>query len=342
VLIYDLVDPVELAGFVRTIQPPTFTLGQFLPAQPIDDLEYRFTRGDFDDQDVAPFRAFDAEAPIGTRPGVARVSGELPPISKKMRLGEEQRLRLRGLTNGAGATQQLAAAVFADADNLTRSVLARVELARGQALYDGRVTIAENGVAAEVDYGFTAGQRVTVGTSWADPAADIVGDLTSMVEAYVARTGGEAPGVLVVSGRVRGFMLRNDAIRALSASLAGGPQLVTVEALGATLRAFDLPQIVVNDTAVKVAGVRTRVIPDDRALLLPAGGGNQLGRTFFGTTAEALELVGAQQMAADQAPGLVGVVEKTFDPVATWTKVAAIALPVIANPELVTTARVLV
>jgi hypothetical protein len=36
----------------------------------------------------------------------------------------------------------------------------------------------------------------------------------------------------------------------------------------------------------------------------------------------------------DQAPGLVSVVEKTFDPVATWTKSAAVALPVLVNPNL--------
>lgn len=346
-LIYDLVDPVELQGFVRAINPPTFTLGQFLPAESIDDLEYRFTRGDFADVDVAPFRAFDAEAPIGTRPGLTRVSGELPPISKKQRLGEEQRLRLRGLQSGRGPSQQLVDQVFDDAAALTRSVLARVELARGQALYDGRVTINENGVAAEVDYGFGAAgaagdlsaQRATVSTSWLDPAADVIGDLQALTDAYVERTGGELPGALLTSGTVASALLRNDAIRALAGSLAGGPQLVTRDALAATLAAFQLPPIVVNDTAVKVSGARQRVIPADRAVLLPAGG-QQLGRTFYGTTAEAIELVGAQQLAADQAPGLVGVVDKTFDPVATWTKVAAITLPVLANPELVTTVTV--
>lgn len=345
-LVYDLADPTELQGFIRNIPLPLFTLSDFLPNAEIDDIEYRFTRGDFSDQDAAQYRGFDTEAPIGTRPGVSRVAGELPPISKKMRLGEEQRLRLRQLQRGGGEVAGLAETIFDDAANLSRSVQARIELARGQALWDGKVVINENGVSAQVDYGYAAGQRVAANTTgdlvfWDDPAADIIGDLSSWVEAYVTRTGGTLPAVFQTSGRVRGFMLKNTAVRTLAATLGGTPQLVTVDTLQAVLSAFDLPRVELYDTAVKIGGVNTRVIPNNRGLLLPARGSNVLGRTFYGTTAESLELVDARQVDAAQAPGLVAVNERTFDPVATWTKVAAIALPTIANPELVTTAQLL-
>ena len=91
------------------MQVPQYALlNTVLPTRPVDDLEYRFTKGDLLDMDAATFRAFDAESPIGTRPGLSRMAGELPPISKKMRLGEEQRLRLRQLQGaGAGATAGL-------------------------------------------------------------------------------------------------------------------------------------------------------------------------------------------------------------------------------------------
>jgi hypothetical protein len=62
--------------------------------------------------------------------------------------------------------------------------------------------------------------------------------------------------------------------------------------------------------------------------------GEPLGRTFIGTTAESLELAGANQMSQDDLSGMVAVVEKTFDPVATWTKAAVVALPVMVNPDL--------
>jgi hypothetical protein len=57
-------------------------------------------------------------------------------------------------------------------------------------------------------------------------------------------------------------------------------------------------------------------------------------------TAEALELQAEGKIVSRQAPGIVAVVEKTFDPVATWTKVAALALPVMTAPSLLMVADV--
>ena len=339
-LIYDLVDPAELQGFVRALEVPQYALlNTVLPTRPVDDLEYRFTKGDLLDMDAATFRAFDAEAPIGTRPGLSRMAGELPPISKKMRLGEEQRLRLRQLQGaGAGAAAGLVTAIFEDAGRLSRSILARLELACGDALVNGKVTIAENGVAASVDYGYVAGQKPTRATAWNDPAADVIGELTAWVEAYVARTGGLRPGYVLTSTAVRNALLRNNAVRTLAASLGGTPQLVTVNTLGQVLDAFDLPPIRLYDTAVPVGGATQLVIPSNRLLLMPPGAP---GATFSGTTAEAIELAGARAIANDAIAGMTAVVEKTFDPVSTWTKVSAIALPVLYQPEAITVATVL-
>lgn len=339
-LVYDLADPVELQGFVRNIATPQYDLiANVLPGLNIADLEYRFLRGDLGDMDVAPFRAFDAEAPIGSRPGVARVSGELPPLSRKIPLGEEQRLRLAQLGRGNGQVPGLADAIFDDAARLARSVLGRLELAAGQSLDTGVLTINENGVAATIDYGFTAGQKPTAAVLWSAANADIIGDLTTWTDAWAERNGGERPGRIRVSRRIRSFMLRNDAIRTLASSLAGAPRVITPAALGQVLDAYDLPPIEVYDTTVKVGGATTRTVADNKVLILPAGNG--LGRTLYGVTAEALELVGAQQIEADLAPGLTAVTDKVFDPPAVWTKVAAIALPTIQNPAGVTSATVL-
>lgn len=344
-LVYDLADPLELQGFVRNIPTPAFQLAQWLPATTIDDIEYRFIRGSLVEQDVAPFRAFDAEAPIGTRGGLARSTGELPPISKKMRLGEEQRLRLRSLLGARGQERDLVASIFDDAANLTRSVLARFELARGQALTTGKVTIAENGVAAEADYGYVAAQFRTAddpdgagGTAAGvgyvdDPAYPLIDTLERWADEYETRSGAR-PGVLLTSRRARNALLRNTEVATLAATVAGAPQRVTAATLDAVLGEYDLPPIRTYEATVRVGGVQTRVIPPHLGLFLPDTGA-QLGRTFFGVTAEALELADARQIAAEDAAGLTAVVDKTFDPVALWTKVAAIGIPTIINPELV-------
>lgn len=343
-LVYDLVDPAELQGFVRSIVQTEFTLlNSVMPTRAVDDLEYRFTKGDLSDMDVATYRAFDAEAPLGTRPGLSRMSGELPPISKKMRLGEEQRLRLRQLQGGgAGAAAGLVAQIFDDAGRLARSILGRLELACGDALLDGIVTIAENGVAAQVDYGYVAGQTVAAtdsgGLVWTDPAADIVGRLTTWIEEYADRNGGRRPGYILTSPAVRNAMLRNTAMRNYFGAPATAPNVMTLPQLSQALQDYDLPPLRLYDVRLPVGGVTTRVLPANRLFLMPA---EQVGATFSGTTAEAIELAGARAIANDQIAGMTAVVEKTFDPVSTWTKVSAIALPVLYLPEAVTVATVI-
>jgi len=345
-LIYDLADPQELLGFTRGVQQELeqnqFVLNQFLPNDNIDDIEYRFISGQLQDQDAAVVRAWDTESPIGNRQGIARKMGELPPISKKMRVGEEERLRLRQLERG-GDAREIVDAIYNDAANLARSVTARVEMMRGEALETGQIDIDENGVEQVIDFGRDATMEpaALAGTNkWDDyDDSDPIGNLTTWVEAYTDLNG-TAPGLILTSRKIVNHLLRNDQLRTYLSSLAGSPALITNEQLRSVLAAFDLPPIVTYDVSVRVDGTQTRVISDDKVIFLPPAG-EPLGRTFFGTTAEAIELAGAQQIASDQAPGMVSVVEKTFDPVATWTKVAAIALPVLVNPNLTLVADVI-
>lgn len=336
-LIYDLAEPQELVGFVRNIPFPQFTLEQFLPNVTLDDIEYRFIRDDTVDQDVAPYRAWDAEAAIGSRQGLSRIMGEIPPISKKIRMGEEQRLRLRSLQMG-GETGAIVGRIFDDAGNMTRSVQARVEQARGRALYDGKFVVNENGFIQTLDFGIPGGHRVTAATVWTNAAATIIQELRSWMDTYID-TNGFPPGAMLTSTSVITSMLKNTEVRTMAATLAGTPSLVTRTTLDQVIASFDLPPLLVYDTSVRVSGVATRVIPTDRVVFLPPATEN-LGRTFWGITAEALELASEGQIVATQAPGLVAVVDKTFDPVALWTKAAAVVIPIVANPKMLLTADV--
>lgn len=345
-LIYDLADPQELLGFTRGVQQELetnqFVLSQFLPNDNIDDIEYRFTSGSLQDQNAAVVRAWDTESPIGNRQGIARKMGELPPISKKMAVGEEERLRLRQLERNGDATE-IVNAIYNDAANLARSVSARIEMFRGEALETGQIAIDENGVVQTIDFARDPAMEpaALAGVDkWDDYAdSDPIANLTAWVEAYVDLNG-TAPALGLTSRKIINHLLRNDKVRTHLGSLAGTPALVTNDQLRSVLAAFDLPPLVPYDVSVRVDGAQTRVISDDKVILLPPAT-EPLGRTFLGTTAEAIELAGAAQIATDQAPGMVSVVEKTFDPVKTWTKVAAIALPVLVNPNLTLVADVI-
>jgi hypothetical protein len=332
----DYVAPAELTGYARgalaDLAVNAFRLSDYLPDRLIDDLDYRFYTGGEGLAEAATFRSYDAESPIGARPGIQRVSGELPPISRKIRLGEYDRLRMRNATGG------ILDALYSDAERMVRSVGARMELARGDALVNGRVSIAENGVQAQVDFGRTANHTVAAATVWSDTVnSKPLTDLLAWVDRYVA-TNGERPGRMLISSATLAYLLRNAEFRALASNVvAGTPNLVSQDAIRATLGAYGLPDFVVNDEQVRVNGAAVRVIPANRVVFLPANP-DDLGATLWGTTAEALEPDFG--ITDGDGPGVVAGVYTTKDPVAVWTKAAAIGLPILANPDLTLSATV--
>jgi hypothetical protein len=348
VMITDLVDPQELLGYTRAAQIEAernrFTLSNFLPndTTPDGDIEFRLLRGSFRDQDAALVRAWDAEATISGRQGVERIMGELLPVSRKIRLGEEERLRNRGLQRGLSpqANTALIDAIFSDAANMARAVAARFELFRGEVLEKATVTINENGVApATIDFGRKAGHTVTAGTLWSDLTnGDPVGDMRTWVQTYID-SNGVSPAFVLTSTAVISNLMRSAKVRAFAAGVGGTPGLLTVDTVNAIMVAFGLPSFVPYDAVIRVAGTQTRPIAVNKVILMPPSN-EPLGATLFGTTAEALELAEAQLIDQDQAPGMVAVPMKEMDPVATWTLATAVGFPVLANPDLTFTATV--
>lgn len=334
-LVYDLAPPQELQGYARAVQAEleanTFVLSQFLPNDNIDDIEYRVTRDTLQQPDTAQIRAWDTESPIAKRQGLSRIMGELPPISKKIPLGEEARLRRRALERN-GDTTEIVNAIFDDAAQMTRAVTARVEQLRGEALYSGQIVINENGVQQTVNFGRAAGHSVAPATLWSNAASTPLTDMRTWVTTY-RDTNGVSPAIALTSTAVINNLLLNTQLRDLATRNGNNPAFLSQQELTTIFAAYGLPPFVAYDVQVRVDGVATRVIPNDRVILLPPAG-EGLGATLFGTTVESLELVQAQQIASSQAPGLITCVQKTFDPVITWTLAAAIALPVLINPDL--------
>lgn len=333
----DYVTPAELTGYVRAalgdLQVNRFRLAAWLPNRVIDDLQYRFDRGGAEGlTEAATFRSYDTESPVGSRPGITRVTGELPPVSRKIRLGEYDRLRQRRLD---GRIQNQ---ILTDAVRMTRAVAARIELARGEALYKGKIDLAENGIVASVDFGRDASHTVSASVAWTDTAnATPLTDLIAWVEVY-RDTNGVAPGVVLLSSPVLGLLIRNAEIRALAATVVGTPNVVPQATLQSIFQAHGLPPFEVYDAQVRAGGSSQYVIPQDRVLLLPAPGDandpdtTDLGATLWGTTAESLEAdFGLEE---GEEPGIVAGAYSTKDPVAVWTKAAAVSLPILANPNL--------
>jgi hypothetical protein len=344
VLVLDMVDPQELLGYTREIQLEEernrFQLSNYLPndTTPDGDIEFRITRGNLRDEDAAKVRTWDSEASISGRQGVERIMGELLPVSRKIRLGEEERLRRRALERGS--TSQIESILYDDAAKMARSVAARYELFRGEVLEKATVTLNENNVAPPViDFGRKAGHTVTAGILWSTVATAVpVADMRAWVQTYID-SNGIAPAYALTSTAVISNLMRNAEIRALATSVTGVPGIVTADVVNAVFQAYGLPPFVPYDTVVRVDGVQTRPIAANKVILMPPAG-EKLGATLFGTTAEALELAEANAISQDQCPGMVAVILKESEPVATWTKAAAVGFPVLANPDLTFTATV--
>jgi len=335
-LITEYATPAELTGYARAAEADRdeneFSLSRWLPNDTINDLTYRFTRGGGGLTEAANYRAYDAESDIGTRPGAARVSGELPPISRKIPVGEYERIVRRGVN----ANAEIRDAMLADGVRLARQLAARVELARSSAIFNAGVTLDEDGVQASVDFGRKAEHNVSAATAWSDPAADIIGDFQAWLEVYSDTNGGD-PEAVLVSRAIRMALKRNTQLRGLSTTGATAPTILTDSLLEAILSDHGIPPLVQYDAKVSVGGVSTRVTPNDKLAFLPSQG-DALGKTLWGVPVEADDP--RYGLAGDEAGIAVGAY-KSEDPQTVWTRAVAIVLPVAANPDLTFVADVL-
>lgn len=334
--VYDLVDPQELQGYVREIlheeNRNRLTLSSVLPPREIEGIEYRITQGVLRDQDAAPVRAFDTPAPIGRRQGVTRKSGELLPISYKIDLSEEQTLRKRALESGNNS--RLVDAIFDDAANMARSVAVRVELLRGEALATGQINLDENGVNQVLDFERDAAHTDAPGVLWSDTANAVpVTDILAWNQTY-KDTNGIPAAFALVSSTILADLSVNAQFRDLASFNGVTPSFLGLNEINNLLQRNNLPILVEYDTQVRgIDGTQGRVIAEDLFVMLPPAN-EPLGNTLWGETAESQKLVEAEQISAEGAAGLTATVMTTEDPVATWTKVSSVTMPILANPDL--------
>ncbi|MUL47600.1 major capsid protein E [Mycobacterium sp. CBMA293] len=338
----DLITPAELTGFARAaqedIERQKGTLARWLPNYATADVVVRTIVSEDGTGALAQYRAFDAETPIGSGGKGQRKTFELLPLGLKERVGEYDQLRMRG--NAAEA--MVLGGVKNAAKRVVNAVVDRLELARGQALDTGALTINENGVVQTMAFGRPAGNTVTAATLWSG-AAPVLSDLIAWCDAYAAVNNGAYPGAIATSKRVVAAMQRNADIRGLVATTGGTPGIVSIEALNAVLAAYGLPPIVIYDR--KIRG--QNVLPDNKVYLLPPAGpttiqnpdDSALGATFSGPTLEASE--SEYGIALADQPGLVVGSWKTKDPIGVWVHSNAISMPVLVNPVASMVATVL-
>ena len=337
----ETITPQELTGFARAAQEDVEasqgTLARWLPNTAVNDVVVRTVVGKSGQGSLAQYRSFDAETPIGAGGTAERKIFELLPLGLKERIGEYDQIRARGGDGAALALGGIEAATV----RTVRAISDRLEVARGQALETGALSISENGLVQTPSFGRPGGNTVTAAVLWdASSGTKILEDLLAWVVAYEDANDGVSPGAIVLSRKILNVMLRDAGIRALVATAAGTPQIVSVDVLNSALSAHGLPPIYVYDRKVK----GNRVTSDKKVFLLPDAvdpnsGSNILGATFYGPTLEAGEP--EYGIGASEQPGIVVGAYKTKDPIGLWVHSNAIALPVLVNPVASMVATVL-
>lgn len=341
---FELFDPAEMTGFVRELLYNDYQLQGWFPQVERQAIDYAFNRATRRREEIASFRGFDTPAQIGDRPGVARVHGEIPPMSKKLPITEWERLNLARQQGSTIADTELLALAYEDATLLADSIQARLEYARGTVLTSGQVTfVTDTGfTGVVVDYNdpaFGSVTKTTVANLWSDfTNADPISDLIAATQAWVIRNRGRQPGAVLITLQDLNNVVRCTKVRTLASVGGTIPSILTVSALNQLLEAYSVPPFVQYNCLVNVPGSGdTFVLPHGKAVMVPLPGDTvQFGETTMGVTAEALELIGKGYLTIDTAPGLVGVGHTEYDPVTKWTKVSALGLPVLKNPNLIT------
>ncbi len=340
----DIIDPVTLSGYAREAmadyEERKGTLARWLPNRDISDIVARFVKGQTGLLDAALFRAYDAEPEIGRRQVGRRVTIELPALGQNLPVSEYEQLRLRsGQVDDETALVTIQNSVTA----AVRAIADAIERMRGIVLVTGKATINQTNYMADDDFGRPAGHTVTAGTLWTLPATSRLDYLNTISDVYRDATG-EEPGAMVMSTRVFRSLAAGTEF---SVPLVGGTtRPPTLEQVQGVLSGASLPGIYVYDRRVSVNGVTSRVLADDRLLLLPEPvdtddwQGTDLGATFWGRTLTSTE-PGWAIPDVDQPGVVAGVWRNDKPPMGVEVISDAIGLPVLANAERSLCAKVL-
>lgn len=337
------VPPDALTAFVRDIPvAPELRLQQlFGTPRTVRDNRFDFANIVRTNR-TAKYRSFDGRISVSERDAGGSGYVKLAPLSSSSNVGEYERLQMEFARTSGTSNGALTDAIYNDADNLTREVLNRLELAWGDVLADGKLTINENGLISEADYGLPVGHTPVAATVWSNPAAPILDNLRAWQDTYVDSAGTEAAWILT-SRRVISAMRGNTQIINRIKGAAAGVTQVTLAELNQLLTDEGLPTLLPSyDYRLDVDGVTTRVLPEDRLAFLPQTLAD-LGETVMGISATALELVDSNvaDFSFEEAPGIVGVVEKVGPPYRQFTFVDAVGQPVLTDARKLLTADVL-
>lgn len=330
------------------------TFVQNIPLPSNNQLTAMFPRREFDTDEVdfatitqtnraAQYRAFDGNYWVAPRDTGSEKRIKLLPLGGTLAVGEYERRQIQFANVGGTIQQKLADAIYDDATLLTRYAQNRLELAWGDVLADGVLSINENGVNQQLDFAVPVTQKVAPATLWSNTATSTpFTDILAWFDVWVA-INGDRPGQFKTSLEVLRLLQRNTQLINMIKGAQTGVTNVTLEEISGLFAAYGLPPISMDsmyNSSFDVDGTTTRVLAASKFLFLPDDLGT-LGFTAWGTPTTVMEL-NENNIQIETAAGIIAIlVREDNPPFKKQTFVDAVALPVIANPRKLLIATVL-
>jgi len=279
---------------------------------------------------AASIHDFDTEAEIGSR--IANKQElELSLIKRKMQLKETDIIALENPRTQA-EQDYLVGQVYNDIDQLVAGVRARVEAMRMEVLAAGQVTVKENGLNFTLDYHVPAEHKEALtGTNvWTNENSDPLADIERWIDALDTK-----PTRALTSRKIYRTLASHPKIIAAIFGKDSG-RVVSQADLDAFMETHGYPVIRTYDEKYKVQeanGTYTtkKYFPENKFAMF---NDDLLGETLYGPTAEETRLT--RDPAVDTtlvSNVLASVYDETRDPVGTWTKAVATALPSFAAAD---------
>lgn len=304
-------------------------LGETLfPARKQLGIQLDWIKGANDQPVGLRLSAFDSKTIRRDREGFEQYREKMPFFKESVYIDEElrQQLNIYMANNRNAMAEQILAKIFDDQVKLITSAYITVERMRMEALTTGTISLGSNGQAYAYDFGIPQDQMKTVTKSWSDPTADVLADITGIVDAMKAK--GVNITRAVCNNSVATALRTNNAIKNSIYVLAGGsiPSVTTERVLNYIYEETGISFYVYDNVWVDENKQAHKYIPDDTVVFLPEG---TLGYTNFGTTPEESDLMNS---IADSSVSLVNnAIAVTnhieHDPVLVETKVSMICLP---------------
>lgn len=299
-------------------------VSNFMPVNENAGLSFNFSENDTSLPRTAKYRSFNTRADQTVSGGSKAHQGKLPPISRRYNVDEYSHITLIGGDLGAEfekKTTQIAA-----------EIAMRLVVGAAEAIETGKLSIQENGLQFDIDFGRKAELTASAPTVWTDPAADVIGDLTALRQVY-----GSTPGSIIIPETVLWALARNVGIIKFVVQRGSDlPTEVTLQDVMSVLANFGFTGLRTNDERYLdhddneqhlFSQDKVLFLPGEQSVLSMATGGGSLGTLEVGIPAEALD----PDAGVGKTPGLFAGALRDHDPEGYDVLVSTIALPVLRS-----------